>query len=254
VFETMALARLGNKYFNDTEPWKAAKNDMEACANTIHVSLQLCASLSVLLEPIIPDSAKKLAAILNLEDVRDSAPGGMGSIGWDDAARPLLQAGHELAQPEPLFTKVEDEVVEQERGRLGSEVIPAQPVATQSEGGIDEDAASYDLPVKDEVTFDDFAKLDFRVGTVLTCDKVEGADKLLKLTVDLGFEQRQILAGLAEFLAPDELTGRKVIVVANLKPRKIRGEMSQGMLLAAETADGVIRPVTADVANGAVVR
>jgi methionyl-tRNA synthetase len=92
------------------------------------------------------------------------------------------------------------------------------------------------------------------VGTVLTCDKVEGADKLLKLTVDLGFEQRQILAGLAEFLAPDELTGRKVIVVANLKPRKIRGEMSQGMLLAAETADGVIRPVTADVANGAVVR
>jgi methionyl-tRNA synthetase len=252
VFETMALARLGNKYFNDTEPWKTAKSDLQACANSIHVSLQLCASLSVLLSPIVPTSADRLRSILNLSGVRDSAPRPSQSrdpehdanIGWSDSARPLLAAGHKLGDPDPLFKKIEDESVQEERSKLRGFDLE-QEVS---------DSASYDLPLKDEITFDDFAKLDLRVGTVLTCEKVEDTDKLLKLTVDLGFEQRQILAGLAEFLKPEELIGRKVIVVANLKPRKMRGLESQGMLLAAETVDGVIRPVAADVADGAVVR
>jgi methionyl-tRNA synthetase len=243
VFETMALARLGNKYFNDTEPWKTAKTDLQACANTVHVSLQLCASLAVLLGPIVPESAGKVAAILNLTGVRRSDPGTAtdGSVGWHDAGSPLLTAGHKLGDPTPLFKKIDDDVVEAERAKLGSADGPALEEL-------------YDLPLKDEITFDDFAKLDLRVGTVKVAEKVKGADKLLRIEVDLGFETRQLLAGLAEHLSPDDLVGGKVIVLANLKPRKMRGLESQGMLLAAETKDGVIRPVTVGIGDGAVVR
>ena len=141
-----------------------------------------------------------------------------------------------------------------ERAKLGSGLQSTETEAGQH-GQPESESDAYELPLKEEITFDDFSKLDLRVGTVLTCEKVEGAEKLLKLIVDLGFEQRQILAGLAEFLSPNDLVGCKVIVVANLKPRKMRGLESQGMLLAAETGEGkVVTPLTVDIEDGSVVR
>ncbi|MGA7305867.1 MAG: methionine--tRNA ligase [Rhodothermales bacterium] len=241
VFETMAIARIGNKYFNDTEPWRTIKTDPETCGNTLHVSLQLCAALAVLLDPIVPHSAAKLRETLNLAGVRSSAPdaSGSGDTGWDQAAFSLLPSGHVLGTPEPLFTKMEDEVVEAERAKLGKLA--------------DSEQHNYE-PVGDPVDFDTFAKLDLRVASVVSAEKVEGTDKLLRLIVDLGFERRQILAGLAMHIKPEDLVSRRVVIVANLKPRKIRGLESQGMLLAAETPDGRLVPVAADADEGSVVR
>ena len=254
VFETMALARLGNKYFNDTEPWRTRKSDPPACANTIHVSLQLCAALGILIEPVLPDSAAALRRMLRLSDVRPSTPSAdvEEGFGWDDAGRPLLEAGHTLGEAEILFEKVEDADVEAQLAKLEAS---AQARAS-AEGGVvspADDALPY-APPKEEIVYDDFAKLDLRLGVVKVAEKVPKADKLLRLEVDLGYEERQILAGVAEQMTPDELVGRKVVVVANLKPRKLRGLESQGMVLMAEDRDGRLAPVAAVGEQGAVVR
>jgi len=241
VFETMALARVGNKYFNDTEPWKTIKTDPETCGNTLHVSLQLCAALAVLLDPIVPAAAAKLRDMLRLDGVASSVPdpNDTGSIGWDEAAVSLLPSGHVIGTPEPLFAKMEDEVIESERAKLGASLETTGP--------------EY-VPLGDTIDFDDFAKLDLRVARVVSAEKVEGTDKLLRLMVDLGFERRQILAGLAMHMAPEDLVSRRVVIVANLKPRKIRGLESQGMLLAAESPDGTLMPISAESDEGSVVR
>lgn len=244
----MGLARAGNKYFNDAEPWATRKTDIERCGNTIAVSLQISAALSILFEPFLPFSAQKLRKQLNLQGVRDSARSGAGgSLGFVDAARALLPAGHRLGEPEILFTKIADEVVEAElaklRDKAASIAAAAQPAA--------------DLPyaaLNPEINFDDFQKLDLRVGKVLVAEPVKKSKKLLRCEVDLGFEQRQILAGVAEHLKPEDLIGKQVVVVANLAPRKMLGLMSQGMLLMAEDRSGVLRPVTTSSEPGAPVR
>lgn len=242
VFETMNLARLGNKYFNDTEPWHTRKTNLEACGNTIHVSLQICAALSVLMNPVLPFTSTTLRKMLNVEGVRSSMPGEhAGGIGWDDAGGALIQAGQTLGAPEILFTKIDDATIDAQIAKL---------TATDAE---EEEGTPYE-PLGDSIEYDDFAKLDLRMGTVTAAEKVPKSNKLLRLEVDLGFEQRQILAGVAKQLAPDDLIGKRVVVVANLKPRKLFGYESQGMLLMAEDRDGQFAPLTSEGENGAVVR
>ncbi|MFP4227545.1 MAG: methionine--tRNA ligase [Salinivenus sp.] len=248
VFETMDLARTGNKYFNDTEPWHTRDSDPQACANTIHLSLQLCASLSILFGPVIPDAARRLQDMLRLSDVRTGEPGDdpEGGLGWSDAAEPLLEPGHTLGEPDILFDKLEDDIIEAQVEKL------RERAAQRSDSQSDSDMDSADL--KDNIDFDDFTKLDLRVGTVTAADPVPDADKLLRLDVDLGFEERQILAGVAEQMDPDEVVGLQVVVVANMAPKEMFGLQSEGMVLMAEEADGTFVPVTADAKNGSVVR
>ncbi|MGI9176027.1 MAG: methionine--tRNA ligase, partial [Rhodothermales bacterium] len=234
VFETIGLARFGNKYFNDAEPWRTRKSDPQACANTIHISLQLCAALSILIEPVLPTSAATLRRMLRLPDVRPSTPSeeaGTG-LGWDDAARSLLEAGHTLGEAEILFEKIEDADVEAQLAKLEASAR-ARTLAEEEALSPADNALPY-APPKGEIAYDDFAKLDLRLGVVKVAEKVPKADKLLRLEVDLGYEERQILAGVAEQMTPEDLVGRKVVVVANLKPRKLRGLESQGMVLMAE--------------------
>jgi len=239
--EAMGLARMGNKFFNDSEPWATRKTDMKRCGNTLHVSLQLCASLSILFEPFLPHAAEKTRRMLGLEGMRSSAPGGDGKgRGWEAAKVPLLEAGQALGEAEILFTKIEDEAIAAQIQKLADRAKP--PV----------EGKPYE-PMSDEIVYDDFAKLDLRVGVVREAEKVKKSKKLIKCQVDLGFEQRQILAGVAEHLSPEDLLGKHLIVVANLKPRKMMGMESQGMLLMATDRDGKLSPVTTVGEPGSVV-
>ncbi len=248
VQETLDLARLGNKYFNDTEPWHTRESDPQAMRNTVHVCLQLCASLSLLMDPIVPFSAERLRRMLRLENVRPSVPGTLsdsvpGTVGWEAAGLALLTEGHALGEPELLFEKIEDAFVEAQRAKLAARAAEATHEGLPYE------------PAKDEVQYDDFARLDFRVGLITVAEAHPNADKLLRLEVDLGYETRQVLAGVAEQMAPEDLLGKHVVVVANLAPRTMRGLESQGMLLMAEDREGRLTPVLApDSEPGAVVR
>jgi len=246
VFETMNLARLGNKYFADTEPWHLWKTDKQACANSIHVALQICASLSVLIEPVLPFTAEKLRGILKLHGVRSSMPGGNREegIGWAEAGHPLLETGHALGKSEILFTKIEDAVIDAQIEKLNEAAQKAEAEASGEK--------PYES-LKSEIVYDDFAKLDLRMGTIKVAEKVPKADKLLRLEIDLGFEQRQILSGVAEQMKPEELVGKRVVVVANLKPRKLRGFESQGMVLMAEDREGRLALIASDGEDGAPV-
>ena len=248
VFETMAVARTGNKYFNDTEPWHTRDTDPQAAANTIHLSLQICAALSILFEPVIPDAAQRLRDMLRLSDVRSSTPEDdpAGALGWEDAAGPILDEGHTLGEPDILFEKLEDDTIEAQIEKL------RERAAQRSDSTSDSDMDYTDL--KDNIEFDDFTKLDLRVGTITTAEPVPDADKLLRLEVDLGFEERQILAGVAEQMDPAEVEGLQVVVVANMAPKEMFGLQSEGMVLMAEEADGTFVPVSADANNGSVVR
>jgi methionyl-tRNA synthetase len=247
VFQTMNLARLGNKYFNDTEPWHTRTTDPQACANTVHVSLQICAAMAVLLDPILPHAAIRLREMLHLKGVRSSAPGGSsGDIGWDDAARPLLEAGHELGASEILFSKIDDEVIEAQLEKLRER-------AGEASSHDDRPAKPYQ-PVKAPVHFGDFIKLDLRVGIVSEAERVEKSDKLIRTVVDLGVETRQILAGVAEQMEPSDLVGRRVVVVANLEPKTMFGLESQGMMLMAEDRKGSLTLISTEAEQGAVVR
>jgi len=242
VGETMALARMGNKYFNDTEPWHTRSGRPQAAANTVHVSLQICAALAVLMEPVLPESARRLRRMLRLE-TRSSEPGEADDLpGWDDAGAPLLREGHALGEAEILFHKIEDEQIDEQMAKLEEQATPA-----------DDEADSYE-ELGDTISFGDFTKLDLRTGTVVAADSIEKADKLVRVDVDLGFEERQILAGVAEQYAPGDLVGKKVVVVANLAPKEMFGMKSEGMMLMAEDREGQLTFVGADAENGAVVR
>lgn len=240
----MALARAGNKYFNDAAPWATRKTDMRACGNTIHVSLQVCASLSLLFEPFLPTAAAGLRAQLALDGVRSSEAGGVREgLGFLDSARPLLSAGASLGTPAILFTKIDDATIEAQLASLSEKAAASAQPATDAPHA----------PVKDTMVFDDFTKLDLRVGVVKEAERVKKSKKLIRCQVDLGFETRQVLAGVAEHMTAEDLVGKQVLVVANLAPRKMVGLESQGMLLMAEDRSGRLTPVTAMSEPGATV-
>ncbi len=221
--EAMNLARLGNKYLADTEPWKLAKTDMDRVATILNISLQLTANLAIAFAPFLPQSSEKLLGMLQI-----SLPA------WVDLGRSdLLSEGHQLGQASLLFEKIEDEVIEAQIAKLQ---------ATKAAN----DAAEAKAPaVGDDITFDDFTKLDLRVGTVLECQKVPKADKLLQFRIDDGLGGRTIVSGIAQHYSPEELVGKQVCFIANLPPRKLRGIESQGMILSAEDyTTGALRLIT----------
>ena len=254
VAQTVQVARLGNHYLQETEPWKTRKTDEQAMRNSVAVALQVTAGLSILLEPVVPETARRLREMLSLTGVRSSERPETEGLGWDDAGRPLLEAGHVLGTPGILVAKIEDEAVEAQRELLRTRATNAAPDAPADTTGSEaEDAAPY-APLADEIVFDQFAPLDMRVGQIVAAEPHPNADKLLRFDVDLGFETRQVLSGVREHLAPEDMLGKKVVVVANLRPRTIRGLESVGMILFAEDRDGRLVPVTTDGEPGAIVK
>ena len=214
--EAMNLARIGNKYLADTEPWKLAKTDMERVGTILNISLQLVANLAIAFEPFLPFSSEKLRKMLNMDTFEWS------ELGRDD----LLPVGHQLNKPELLFEKIEDATIEAQVQKL---------LDTKK---ANEEANYKAKPVRANIEFDDFMKLDIRVGTVLECQKVPKADKLLQFKIDDGLEMRTIVSGIAQHYRPEELIGKQVCFVANLAPRKLKGIVSEGMILSAENNDG----------------
>jgi methionyl-tRNA synthetase len=211
VFETMNLARHANKYFNDTEPWRTIKENPRRASTTINICLQTVRALAILFEPVLPFSARKIWKMLNLND-------DIVKSGWDSAYQLSLKPGHQLGEPEILFRKIEDSEIEEEIKKL--------KIAS---GEITEEKIEF----KPQITIEEFQKIDIRVADVVECERVKNSEKLLKLKVKIGNEERQIVAGIGKHYSPEELVGKKVIVVANLKPAKLMGIESQGMLLAA---------------------
>ena len=221
--EAMNLARLGNKYLADTEPWKLAKTDMERVATILNISLQITANLAIAFAPFLPMSSEKLCKMLAIALPQ-----------WSDLGRSdLIEAGHTLGEASLLFEKIEDEVIEAQIQKLQ---------ATKEANAAAEDHAA---PIAEDIAFDDFLKLDIRVGTVTECTKVPKADKLLQFRIDDGLGGRTIVSGIAEHYAPEELVGKQVCFIANLPARKLRGIESQGMILsAADRTTGQLRVIS----------
>ena len=239
--EAMNMARLGNKYLTDTEPWKVAKSDMDRTASILNVSLKICADLAIAFAPFIPFSSEKLLGMLNLsKDV----------LTWETLAKgDILQPGHKLNKAELLFTKVEDEVIDAQLQRL--ENIRKE----NAERAAKEQPKPAAAPQKEECTFEDFEKMDIRTATVLEAERVPKTEKLLKLTIDTGIDTRVIVSGIAEYYTPEQMIGKQICILANLSPRKIRGIESKGMILMAKEPDGAMRVVSPEerLANGANV-
>ncbi|MDR2026205.1 MAG: methionine--tRNA ligase [Prevotellaceae bacterium] len=233
--KAMDLSRLGNKYLADTEPWKIAGTDMNRVSTILNISLQICANLSIILEPFLPFSMKKLRAMLNIDAVATE---------WDKFGNVnLLAEGHQLAAPSLLFEKIGDETIETQINKL--EVTKRSNASTVSDT----------VPQKETVQFDDFEKTDIRIVTVVAAERVPKTDKLLKLTVDTGIDTRTIVSGIAEYYKPEDITGKQVCVLINLAPRKIKGIESQGMILMAKDSSGkmcTLQPSEA-MDNGSVI-
>ncbi len=214
--EAMNLARIGNKYLADSEPWKVVKTDPDRVRTILHLALQLVANLAIAFEPFLPFSSARLRGMLAVEGAE-----------WDRlGSLDLLPAGHQLAKAELLFEKIDDSLVEAQVQKL---------LDTKK---ANEEAAYKAAPVKPDIAFDDFTRLDIRVGTVVSCERVPKADKLLKFRIDDGLEQRTIVSGIARHYDPADLVGKQLCFIANLPPRKLRGIESQGMILSAENFDG----------------
>ena len=222
--EAMNLARIGNKYLADTEPWKLAKTDMERVATILNIALQISANLAIVFEPFLPFSATKLRQILN-----------MSECNWEHLGNTdILAVGTQLAPAELLFEKIEDAAIEAQLQKLED---------TKKANQLAEHKAN---PIRANIEFDDFTKLDIRVGKVLECTKVPKADKLLQFRIDDGLGGRTIVSGIAKHYAPEDLVGKNVCFIANLAPRKLRGIESEGMILSAEDADGRLVVITPD--------
>ena len=279
--EAMNIARIGNKYLTDTEPWKVAKTDMDRTASILNVSLQICADLAVAFEPFLPFSAEKLRNILNVglnagldhrtgeegtcgenifkpgesaalhtvsSPARTEAAGGV-ILSWEDLGSvSILPEGHQLGEPVLLFSKIEDSVVEAQVARLEADKAANEAAAKEAE-------IARPAPQKPECTFDDFEKMDIRTATVLEAERVPKTDKLLKLTIDTGIDVRTIVSGIAEYYTPEQMIGKQICILANLQPRKIRGIESKGMILMARQADGLMRFITPEetLSNGAEI-
>lgn len=240
--EAMNLARLGNKYLTETEPWKLAKTDMERVAAILNVSLQLCANLSIAFEPFLPFSSAKLQQMLNLENP-----------GWEQfGSAHILEENHPLNPAQLLFSKVEDAAVEAQIAKLNATKKANQ---MQEAGSSSPQHSASPLPGKEECTFDDFMKMDIRTATVIEAVRVPKTDKLLKLTIDTGLDIRTIVSGIAEHYSPEEMIGKQICILANLLPRKIKGIESKGMILMAKDESGRMRFITPAEAldNGACV-
>ncbi|MGE5498663.1 MAG: methionine--tRNA ligase, partial [Syntrophothermus sp.] len=234
VNEIMNLARAGNKYFNDSEPWKTVKSDREQCANTIAICLNTINTLAELFYPVIPFSAEKLFKMLNSK-----------SVDWDESGELNLEEGHQLNQPEILFAKIEDKTIEEQMASLGNpeEEQPAEkemskPAKEAAAEPVKAKESAPEAETMEEISIDDFKKIQLRTAVILEAERIPKSDRLLKLQVDLGTEKRQVLAGIAQNFEPEAIVGKRIIMVANLKPKKAMGHLSQGMILAVETEDG----------------
>ena len=232
--EAMNLARIGNKYLADTEPWKLIKTDEARVATILNLSLQITANLAVAFGPFLPHSTEKLLGMLNLDK---------SVLEWKNLGRlDLLADGADLNKPELLFEKIEDEPINKQLQR------PEDIKKANAEADAKKEAENFKAqPQKATIQYDDFEKLDLRVGTILECNKVPKADKLLQFKIDDGMGGRTIVSGIAQWYKPEELVGTQVIFVANLAPRKLKGIESQGMLLTSQDADGRINLLRPEV-------
>jgi len=230
----MGLARLGNKYLADEEPWKLIKTDPDRVQTVLNISLQLAANLAILSQPFLPNSADALFTMLNLSPQN-----------WDKAGTAdLLPEGHVLNEAKLLFEKIEDEQIEAQIQKLLNTKMENEQVKLLL------------VEAKPNITFEQFAALDIRVGTILTAEKVAKTKKLLKLSIDTGLDQRTVVSGIAEYFEPEAIIGKQVSVLVNLEPREIKGILSQGMILMAENPEGKLSFATASeaFANGSVIR
>lgn len=259
--ELMNVARLGNKYLADEEPWKVMKDNPERVKTQMYVALQIAAALSVLAEPFLPFTASKLSKILNLGDLKEHFSGFSKflkekdrdakdifidkTLGWNDISEnsDLIPAGHKIGEAELLFAKIEDEEIQKQVDKL--EATKTANIAENKQAE----------PQKDLIQFEDFAKMDIRIGTILEAEKMPKANKLLVLKVDTGIDVRTIVSGIAESFSPEEIIGKRVSVLANLAPRALRGVESQGMILMTTNAEGKLVFVNpdADAPNGSTV-
>ena len=267
--DAMSLARLGNKYISDTEPWKVAKTDLDRTATILNISLQICADLAIAFEPFTPFAAERLRRMLGVSldagaDHRpqrdgaalhtvfagaEAAADGSLKLDWDVFGRPqILPAGHEIGDPELLFAKIEDDAIDGQLARLDK-------IRAEREAAAKAEAASQVAPQKEECSFEDFDKVDIRTATVLEAERVPKTDKLLKLTIDTGIDRRVIVSGIAEYYSPEDMLGKQICILSNLKPRTIKGIESKGMILMARQGDGKMRFITPQevLANGAQV-
>ena len=235
--DAMGIARVGNKYISDSEPWKVAKTDLDRTATILNISLQICADLAIAFEPFTPFAAKRLREMLGSQ------------LDWEVFGRPqILPAGHQLGAAELLFAKIEDDAIDAQLARLDR-------IRAEREAAAKAEAAKLVAPQKPECTFDEFEKMDIRTATVLEAERVPKTDKLLKLTIDTGIDRRVIVSGIAEFYTPEAMVGKQICILANLQPRTIRGIESHGMILMAKQGDGSMRFITPQeaVSNGAIV-
>ena len=233
--EAMNLARIGNKYIADEEPWKVVKTDPERVKTIIYISLQLTANLAIAFEPFLPFSSKRLREMINMDTFK-----------WDElGSTELLPSGKQLAAPALLFEKIEDDVIQAQVDKLEATLKANEAAEAKAE------------PIKENIAFDDFLKLDIRVGTVLECERVPKMKKLLKFLIDDGLEKRTIVSGIAQWYEPEQLVGKQVCFIANLAPREFKnGLVSEGMILSAENWDGSISVTTVehDVKPGSQVK
>lgn len=270
--ELMNVARLGNKYLADAEPWKTVKTDENRTKTVMNIALQIAASLTVLSEPFLPFTSAKLRKMLNLNaDPNVEFSGNSPQLKWNDLSeqKPYLEAGHKIEKGSLLFSKIEDEQIEKqleklEKTKIENEVplAPEGGTPSDTEKNAQQTSVRVETPpsggggIKETIEYDDFVKLDMRVGTILEAEKMPKADKLLILKVDTGLDVRTIVSGLAEHYEPQAIVGKKVTVLVNLAPRKLRGTVSEGMILMATTEDGKViflNPDVDGVENGAVI-
>ena len=225
VFEMMSLARAGNKYFNDSEPWVNIKSDKEKCATTINICLQTIYTLAEVFSPVLPFTSEKIFKMLNAQ-----------KTGWNKSGKSNLEDGHQIENAEILFLKIEDKTIDEQINKW-----------SKTEEKIDE------IP---QISYEEFTNIDLKIAEIISAEKIKKSDKLLKLQVDLGSNKRQVVAGIAQSYSPDELIGKKIVFVANLKPAKLFGVESQGMVLAIEDESGKLSvlEVEPNVSPGTKVR
>ncbi len=234
LVEIILTAKKGNKYFNDQEPWKAVKEDMEKASICLYLSNQLCKAMAVLLKPYIPNKADAICNIINIPTENT----------WDDA-KVFLETGHEINKAKPLFKKIEDKVIEAQKEKLYKNLETQENESKDDKKDDKKSKGSKDKKSKeskdegekmDLISIDEFAKVEIKIGKILECEKIEKSNKLLRTQIDIGDKTIQVIAGLGKRYAPEDLVGKKVPVVTNLKPAKLMGELSEGMIMATESA------------------